>query len=130
MTLESNAIQVPCTYIASSYWSRSLNTLIIWNKGTRESHILMAAETICMGLLLLCWIIARLYRIWQKRDGFLKLRSHLSVCWNYEWKIYYQIASDQNSFLHFKNKRWMCAAIFIALILEVRNYWSKNFHII
>ena len=66
--------------------------LIINNQECPWIDILMAAETICMGLLLLCWTVARLYRVWQKRDCFSKPCSQLLVCWDHEWKIYYQIA--------------------------------------
>ena len=74
-TWESNAIQVPCVYIAilvSSHRNKSLDIHIIWNKSTHELCTLMETETLCMGLLLLCWTITRLYGVWQKRRSFLE----------------------------------------------------------
>ena len=113
---ESNTMQVPRVYVAilvSSRQNKSLDIQIIWNKSTHELCTLMATETICMGLLLLCWTITRLHWVWQKRRSFLETSftfpSSLRLWMENNYTTGWQLIRIPS--LHFKHEGWMCASI-------------------
>ena len=110
--------------LASSRQSRSLNAQIIWNKSTHESCNLMETETICMGSLLLCWTIARLYRVWQKRWSFLET-SLATLTSRRLWMENVLLDSNWSEFLLYapNTKDGHVQQIFIALLA----IWSKIF---